>query len=286
MLLVAAAFPAGAQHTAFPVLSPSQQFVEDAVTGGIMIVRQRYRLQDDKSKYWGFNNNPWFGENYTIGVKIQGGYMVSDKAVHPWNYDPNYDNYRSGGYRPEILETACRPATDSLFSELPFAGSGYREISDKKFHAIDSGFFNGVGFETDNTGGRKEGWLVWVIADKTIAEAPATALSFICYRSELTFTDGTSLYDVKGPSTQKKIIGGIYVLPVVTGVGRVTFRLAGMLHAEKEKWSVVRAVAGNSTGGFGPPKELTPAINPKDPEPVQDVPVPDDGGKKKKKRKQ
>ena len=234
----------------FPI-SNNQQLIEDAVKDGLFIVRQAYKLQDrtaDEPAYYGWNNKPFFGETFSIGVKIPEGYYINDKAINPWDYDSNFERFISNNpqYDPVFSETKYRELADTACIELPFEMQSYKEIKEKCLYEINDALFDGKGFEVKSTDEKNEGWLVWVVTDKPITELNDSTVALITYRKELTFQPEVNSYEIESPSFEKNIIGGIYIVPKVTEIGKITFLLTGFLHLENEKWSVVKFLESQS----------------------------------------
>jgi hypothetical protein len=257
--------------------SSNQQLIESAVKEGLFVIHQCYQLQDVTSetpKFFGRNEQAYFGDTHSLAVKTSGGYYVSESAVKPWENDLRFLEYKDNAqYSPVVSQTEYRSLDDAQYKPLPFKSSPLSELSEKRFSAVgDDKTFQGKGFLTDNLNGKKDGWLVLAVADKTVADAAKnTPVSLIIYRQELTFEDGKDLYEIKKPSTEKKILGGIYVLPEVTDIGQVSFKLSGMVHLEKTKWNVVKLT------GASPVKktELTPIepAVPIEPDKIETKPV-------------
>jgi len=266
-------FMAGMSVTAVAQLSPldnvfssNQQLIEDAVKDGLFVVRSCYRLQDTtktEPTYFGRNNLPYFGNTYSLGIKVRSGYYTDDIAARPWLYDSNYDTYRTAAsYKPVISESYYRPHHDSTYLSLPYQDRPVKEITKEQVYFTEDTVFQDKGFIPDTLPGLKKGWLVWVTTDKPLHEQPGQTLSFSIYRSELTFDGDTGRYEVRSLATDRIVLGGIYVIPDFSEVGQITFRVAGVLSKKGDQWNVVRLMgqspmAGISTGGTDT-NELTP----------------------------
>ena len=231
-------------------ISNNQQLIEDAVKNGLFVIHQTYKLQDkttDEPAYYGWNNKPFFGETFSVGIKISEGYYVGDKAVNPWRYDSNFDTYSNNPqYVPVFSETKYRELSDTACMKLPFDMQSCKEIKEKCLYEINDAVFGGKGFEENSTDEKHEGWLVWVVTDKPITKLNDSAIALITYRKELVFQPEVNSYEIESPSFKKDIIGGIYIVPKVTEIGKITFLLTGFLHLEKEKWFVVKFTENQS----------------------------------------
>jgi hypothetical protein len=255
------------------LLSSSQQFIKDAVTHGLFAVHRCYQLQDTTvagSAYFGWNNLAYFGDTYSLGVKVRKGYCIGDMAAHPWAYDEKYEEYRTQNrFKPLISENYYREINDTVFRALPLKEENVKEISANQIYLVEDTCFHSKGFEIDNTSGTKKGWIVWVIVDGTLQEKENAGISFSVYRNELVFEENKEAYNVeyKSPAS-KSVLGGIYVLPENTAIGEITFRLCGYLHKDGSQWKIVRCAISNgnvpqarpaSGGNAGGLTPLTPA---------------------------
>jgi hypothetical protein len=258
-------------------LSPNQQLIEDAVKDGLFIVRQNYQLQDitkETPTYYGWNNNPHFGTTYALGVKTVNGFYSDDKVFHPWNYDSHYNQYRSNNtLAPVISETNYRTLVSPAYAAMPFSKDSCTSIYDSYFVHVQNSVFKNKGFQVNNTNEEKNGWVVWAISEKSIATEDTIPVSLLIYKTELVFEEGKDRYEIKDPSTDKVIAGGIYVVPEVTAVGQITFRLSGLLLKIEGKWNVVRLESVSGDDSSNTPGNLTPVTRE------------DNDSKKKKKKK-
>ena len=241
-------------------ISNNQQLIEDAVKNGLFVVHQTYKLQDktaDEPAYYGWNNKPFFGETFAVGIKTTEGYYIGDKAVNPWSYDSNFDTYSNNPqYAPVLLETKYRELADTTCMKLPFEMQFCKEIKEKCLYEINDAVFDGKGFEVNSTDEKHEGWLVWVVTDNPITKLNDSTIALITYRKELVFQPEVNSYEIESPSFKKDIIGGIYIVPEVTEIGKITFLLTGFLHLENEKWSVVKFSENQSDDE----NQLTPLV--------------------------
>ena len=223
--------------------SGNQQLIEDAVKGGIFIVRQGYQLKDTKTdKLYGWNNDEQFGYTVSLGIKVQNGYYLDVKAVEPWRYDSKYNEYNDQKqYLPVISESKYRLFTDdSVFNDFTYDKGKLKALYGGQFYFAQDSFFDNQGLEPDNSDGKKAGWLVWVVSSDSAANSTNESFSLLVYRNELTFETGKDTYNIKNPPTDSAILGGFYVVPEVTGIGKTSFRLNGLLNKKDGNWQVVR----------------------------------------------
>ncbi|MDR1680349.1 MAG: hypothetical protein LBS12_00995 [Prevotellaceae bacterium] len=261
---------AGAQSRQLQGLSASanQQLLEQAVADGLLVVRRYYQLKDttvEPPAYYGWNNQPHFGESLSLGVKGDSGRcLLSESAVHPWLYDPKFDQYRNQNrYVPALFKAEYRLLDSAAYRPVVLEDSAVPLSDNRLYTAVADSAFGSSGFTVDRDSGEKNGWLVWVLANAPLTGNATQPLSLIVYRSPLTFTDDLTLYEVRTLSTEKTILGGIYILPQITGIGQITVKLSGVLLEENEKWHVVKVAALPLSAPAGGSGELTPATNEK-----------------------
>ena len=95
---------------------------------------------------------------------------------------------------------------------------------------------NGKGLDYDIAEGVQKGWVVWAYTDKDADLNKTAKLSFVYIEKELNVaTDGK---ESVLPPKDKNILGGIFIVPSVTGVGVVKFLLCGIITEKEDKWNV------------------------------------------------
>lgn len=207
----------------------------DAVSSAFFISRQSFQVADKKTgELYGLNNRDEFGTEITLGVKLKDGFLLTDKAVRPWEYNSKFNNYRDG-YKPvpylsEYTEQGEKSVYDSLYCSLP---EGEKPLD---VYSFKSNLFKGKGLDYDVAEGTRKGWLVWVYTDKDTDLNKTAKLSFVYCEKELE-AKVDSKEGVSAPK-DKNILGGIYVVPSITGVGIVKFLLCGIITEKDAKWHV------------------------------------------------
>jgi len=234
-----------AQSFDFPLKSNNQQLIEDAVRDGLFIVERSYQLKDKKGKLYGWNESDHFGQSRSLGVKVEGGFVLSDKAVNPWLYDAHYDDYSANAdYTPVVSESVYAAIGDSTTAVLPYKNIDYKPFADGKFYLVADSVFAGKGFLTDDSCGLKKGWLVWLVADEK------GEYDMLIYRREADFGKSLNTVEIDAPSTTKTIVGGVFFVPTTTATGQITFVLSGLAVERDNQWLIA---------GLGKPAEEKPA---------------------------
>lgn len=210
----------------------------EALMPALSVIRQQYRLKRE-GKYYGKNNKPFYGETYTLAVKVPGGTIMQRSVLYPWENDEDYLRVSEGGkYTHSLFWSYQRQLTDSLWKrvELDREGSRYVKPIDG-----DSLIFNfeeerpDFGLAIDETLGRKQGFMVWAYST-TNASDSAMHIS-LRQESRVINVSADSLHYSVSPDDADRIIGGIFVVPQIERAGYIKLLMAGIAVKNKEgKW--------------------------------------------------
>lgn len=207
------------------------QFIEKAVEQGLVGIRQDFQLEDTiTEKTYNYGGDPnRFGGQTSFLVKLDNGFVIPDEILHPWDYDPNYPEFKNKQYVPFFNRTSLLKVSQSNWKELeiPFwpteegeLANGLKYVKDEE--SISNGFHRFSGF------GKKEVWIVWLLLseDKSSTEIHC---EFVTKQIELNLEKGKKLYKMETPESKLNLLGGIVVEPIFNGVGRVDFALVGVI---------------------------------------------------------
>ena len=220
--------------------SSNQQLIENAVSSGLFVIRQDYRLQKntgDSASFYGRNGNDYFGRTYSLGVKVENGICTYEKMLNPWSVDDNYRKYIDDeSYKPIIFRTEYRPAVTPEYKMLLIDWTE-AEVQESLLFVPDS---LGDGFMLDYESGKKDGWIVLVTSDGDWTEDDEAPFVFDIYRTSIEIKEDQSSCIIKPPSTTRQILGGIYVCPVVSSVGKLSFLLTGIVEYNDSNWRITK----------------------------------------------
>lgn len=220
--------------------SVGQQLVERAVKDGVMYLRQDYQLRDTLTNTrYGWNHQAMFNSIYSVGFKVEGGYVVNGSFVKPWGADSRYSELQDTTLLPVISKTLCRPMCDSVAIELAFNPDHIRPIKDSLLYRIDSLPHARRGLRTDATLGEKDGWMVWVVTTDTLLH-DQTELSFVSYRQKITTVEETREYQLPAPTTTKTLLAGVFLVPIYTQIGMIDFQVVGYAYPQGSDWFIAR----------------------------------------------
>lgn len=233
--------------------SGNQKFIEDAVKDGLFIINQKYCLADDSMRYFGRGNMDYFGQTVSVGVKCDNGYVADIKAVAPHKFDPDFNAF-ADRYAAKIKKTEYCMIDDTLFKPLPYSETGIDTLVADHLFYYCSDVFENKGFVLDNTNDEKNGWLIWVLSDVN-----RIGYSIQVVRANLRFMRGETEYRIERikSADNKKILGGVFVVPCYTAIGQVTFKLAGIIGENDGQWIVVKTTEADMSLERIRLKELT-----------------------------
>lgn len=215
----------------------NQSIVEQAVKDGIIIINQSYNLKNEDNKYFGRNDDSDFGNTISVGLLFNGGVLLNNKVVNPQDYDSLYMTKYKDKYDAVNSETKYRTIEDRKFKNIKFAKNQVKSLEKGYLYQFTGNNFEEKGFVIDYREGLKDGWLVWVMGN--VNEKNIDDIKIVPARTEIDINKNSSIYDVKQIETNKTILGGFFVKQVVSGVGKITFKLVGVLVPDGEKWSLM-----------------------------------------------
>ena len=221
--------------------SANQQLIRDAVEDGFFVVRQYYQLQDttaDHPSYFGRQGNPYFGCVYTLAVKGGPGYYTDGKLIEPWTYDVAYDDFRgSVKFAPVLFKAECRDIKEKTYMPFVFHPDSCEVLSERNVYAVSDKSV-GQGFRPDTIAGMKDGWMVLVTTEKSLATCDSANIMLEVYREKLEVPAGKVFCEIKTPSTTRQVLGGVFMQPEVPAPGQIIFRLVGWVGKCEGKWGI------------------------------------------------
>lgn len=212
-----------------------------AITPELSVIRQQYRLERNGS-YFGKNNMPFYGESYSLAIKVSGGTYFTSDVVEPWKIDTDYarDN-ASGNYKPSIYWTYQRPINEAKYKavnlEIKDESEYVKPVNAEKSLYLHTDAINDFGLSIDNTTGNKKGTMIWTYSKTDIQDS---AMAVVFQQSSFTIEakEDSSLIEMT-PASPEKIIGGIFVTPKIEKGGRVQYLLSGVaVRSKSNGWSL------------------------------------------------
>lgn len=211
--------------------------ISDAVAPALTIIRQQYRLERG-GEYFGKNKRPYYGETYTLGIKVSGGTIMQRGVVIPWENDADYHRVKQGDkYKPAIYWSLQRSLSDSIWKTVELElGTQYVSSVDRDsllFRHADA--MSDFGLPVDETTGKKKGYLLWAYSNTSVQDsAMHVSLRQVSHHIE---TSADSVYYSVSPKDAEKVIGGVFVVPVIERAGYIKLQMAGIASKNKKgKW--------------------------------------------------
>ena len=217
----------------------SMEILTEAISSELSIIRQQYRLERNGETY-GKNGKSFYGETYTLAIKVAGGLYVSGHAIEPWRNDADYERVNvDKKYKPDYFWCYQRALNDSVYKPIEL------EIGTEFLQPVNSGKslwkhqdkMSDFGLSEDITLCKKTGYMLWAYASPDIQDSAMV----------VNLRQNTIVVDVKADSTLQevtpkeveRVIGGLFVVPKYEGRGRVQFYLAGVaVKVGKAKWAL------------------------------------------------
>lgn len=278
-------------------LAGKSNVVYKAVEPELFVIRQQYRLKRQGQTY-GRNGKAYYGESYSLGIKVSNGMYVLGDVMEPWADDADYRRINAENkYEPELFWSYKRGTADSTYTtveleqgtEYIYTVKGNRHLF---FHEDKRSDF---GLAVDTKAGKKEGFMIWACAAPGVKDSAMT----VTLRPEAytTVASGDSTLRDMSPADADKLLGGLFVVPRYERGGRVQLMLAGVAFKKTAKsWSLQllaeggdkadSGIGGDKAVGSGVQKDGDAAVaDSADPTPVEN-PAPAASGGKKKKGKQ
>ncbi|MCM1036123.1 MAG: hypothetical protein NC406_02190 [Bacteroides sp.] len=260
-----------AQLDAAMFMTDNQRLVSQAVDNAFVMVEQTYQLEDTVSgQRFGRYGRKTFGNAQALGVRVGKAVVVAADVLVPWERDSNFTRYRQT-HRPVLSTATMSVPGDTATRRQTLRTDSARAVSPSMVTVpVAAG---GVkGFATCPADSAAEGWLVLAYCGDARSSRVGQKLSTAVYRKTVDFGDA-GMVETRVPDVDGMLLGGVFIVPVQTGVGQLTFRLAGVL-------------APHGDGGWALEALSMPAPEPSAADASCELtPLDDSTGPKKKKKK-
>lgn len=211
--------------------------LQESLRPALIISRQSFQVRDKETgDLYGLNNNDEFGTDISLGVRVGKALILTDHAINPWNYNSKYDAYRDK-YDPVLSRSDFAGFPNGVFSDtLDFSKAKVAELFLENVYSVAVAGSNIQGLQADNTEGTRKGWMVWACQDKASGANSNPVYELVVRVADFDVKSGTAtaVDALKG----RTIIGGIFITPSITGVGRLDFKIAGVAVEKGGQWKV------------------------------------------------
>lgn len=236
-LLIAITLPMAAQIFNFSLRTNNQQLIDEALSGAFIKINQSYELCDTvNDEHFGRNGKDYFNIIPFIGINTAKGFIFPSAMLEPWTYDGEYDEYK-GQYKPittaskySVLNTDKELGIDS--SNQPASGTGIT----KYLCLLNDTIQQRCGLPIDTVPGIKNGWLIWLSSNTDLADTDSVRFTSIKKEIEVPI-DGGYLH-IEKPDISETVYGGVYVTPVQTSIGQLSFTLTGVMVLGEDGWVI------------------------------------------------
>lgn len=222
-----------------PLKSPNQQIIEQVVNSGVFVIKQSYELADSADNRYGLSGNKEFDVDCTLAVKIKNGFLVSERTIHPWDFNSKFVQYR-GSYTPKLFPTQFSEVGGQCrYDSITVDESKLKSVFPEMLYAQESEQFFGDGFALGGNFGENEGWIVWFTKKKGVSLLKSTNLNVSIVQKKLNVSpkeNNLYFYQVDSLTTSDEIVGGVFLIPEVISVGHMELKLCGVVCGIDNGW--------------------------------------------------
>lgn len=235
--------------------SNSSILTTEAVARTYFLSKQAFRISDkENGNLYGLKGHEEFGTQFSIGIKFSNGYILTNKAIQPWQYDSRFTKYKEKYIPVPYTSTYTELGKKVNYVDISIANPV--ALCDSSLFMFNSGAFGRKGLEIDTTKGQKDGWLVWMTADRNLNFEQTSDVGFLVEKKAITVDKPKQVIDIDAPKYQTdSIIGAIYVVPVYPEIGTIVFKLCGIAIENEGKWQLACPFVGMT---FDEPKSEKP----------------------------
>lgn len=205
-------------------------FIIDAIKPELCIIRQQYQLKRGEDMY-GSDGKSYYGETYTLGVKVPGYLYMQRGVLKPWEGDKNYNRVNADGkYESVYFRSFQRSLVETKVAyspiEIEFGRSYLQAINSDQTLYRQEDLVSDFGLSIDEAGGVKRGIMVWVYSNSTLKDSAMT----VSFQQEMLSLEAKSdsILIPQTVSNADRLLGGVFVVPSYERGGRIQIRLAGI----------------------------------------------------------
>lgn len=234
-MMTVISLPSMAQIFNFSLRTNNQQLIDEALSGAFIRINQSYELCDTiKNEHFGREEKDYFSIVPFIGIETERGLIFPSSTLQPWNSDNDFGEYKNQ-YKPLVTETKINSLNNRkalIHWELKSPISGL-ELT-RYVTLLSDSTQTHEGLKVDTVPGTKNGWLIWLSSNANLAESDSVRFTSIKKDIEVP-VDGSFLH-IDKPEISETVFGGIYVTPVQSSIGQLTFTLTGVMVFDVEGW--------------------------------------------------
>lgn len=220
--------------------TPEHEMISRIAKDGAFIFSQSYQLEDSVGKFFGLSGNKEFGSENTLAFKVKNGYLIYDIVRVPWDYNPRFAKFKNR-YTPVLFPSQYSELnTEARYDSISFKNEELVTIYPEQLYGMKSDIFFNDGFSVAHRVGNSDGFVVWYILPSDMDMNATTNLDIVVVPEKIEITDDRSKeYPVSYPQVDGTIMGGIYIVPEISSVGRLDFIINGILIGSQDDWKLV-----------------------------------------------
>lgn len=218
----------------------TEALVEDAVKEGFVLVGAQYQLKEKATgNLYGRGGRNYYGESYSLGYLFPQGCILAEESLSPWDKDPDFEKYRKNEkYVPILMDTISLKKANRGVSRINCSIRGISNLPNTGLSSISLDVSEYSGFPLNQEIGQLSGWFVWCMIPKEEQIGRETDFSFTSLYRTIEIKD-TMAVPVEAPKNGEKMLGGIFVVPKVDSLGKITLYTKGILcKINNDKWGL------------------------------------------------
>ncbi len=220
--------------------TPEHEMISKIAKDGAFIFSQSYQLEDSVGKFFGLSGNREFGSENTLAIKVKNGYLIYDIARVPWDYNPRFAKFKKR-YTPVLFPSQYSELnTEARYDSISYKNEELVTIYPEQLYGMKSDIFFNDGFSVAHRIGNSDGFVVWYILPSDMDMNATTNLDIVVVPEKIEISEDRSKeYPVSYPQVDGTIMGGLYIVPEISSVGRLDFIINGILIGSQDDWKLV-----------------------------------------------
>ncbi|MDE6017478.1 MAG: hypothetical protein K2G85_01545 [Muribaculaceae bacterium] len=220
--------------------NPDQELLSKIAKDGAFIFAQSYQLEDSVGKFFGLSGNKEFDSENSLAFKVKNGYILYDKAREPWNYNSRFSKLRKR-YTPVLFPSQyAEIKIEARYDSINYNEAEVVTIYPEQIYGMRSVIFFNDGFSVAHNSGMAEGYLVWYILPPGMDLNATTNIDVIVLPEKFDISDDRSKdYFISKPQIEGQVLGGLFITPELSSVGRIDFVINGVIIEDSDEWKLV-----------------------------------------------
>lgn len=238
ILVIVAAFmvlPTSAQFFNFTLRTNNQQLIDEAMSDAFVRIDQFYEICDTtKNEHFGRNEKDYFNIVPYIGIQTERGIIFPSTTLKPWLNDNDFAEYKDV-YKPIITKTKISALNGSANKKRDILLSTKDIDVSEHLIALRDSTAN-LGLKIDTIPGKKQGWLIWLSSNANLLKVDSLKITSI--KKDIEIPNDGGYLCIEKPEISENVYGGIYVTPVRSSIGQLTFLLTGIMTLARNEWII------------------------------------------------